>query len=231
MQQERYTGFSHLADQMSFIVVYPEGATGASGKAGWASGGVGRPHTNDVLFVSDLLDKLQRQLCIDPMRIYATGFSNGGGMVFVLACKMAGRIAAFAPVAGAFFRVMPSCAPNRSVPILEFHGTSDYVTPYAGNPYLHETSVSDWLSFWSTADGCRPGVQSFLTLGSVTGLEWTGCTGDGIVVHYRLNGGTHVWPGGVGGPAGVPTVDQMVNASLLIWQFFRLHPLPRMIFT
>jgi polyhydroxybutyrate depolymerase len=230
-QQERYTGFSKLADQMSFIVVYPQGAIGAGGATGWDSGGVGRPKTNDVQFVSDLLDKLQRELCIDSRRIYATGFSNGGGMTFVLACRLAERIAAFAPVAGSYFPVMPSCAPGRSVPILEFHGTSDYIVPYTGQPNLHEISVPDWLSFWATEDGCRPNAQTFLPPGSVDGLEWTGCRGGAIVVHYRLDGGTHVWPGGIGGPLRVPTVDQLLDASQLIWRFFLLHPLPPVIFT
>jgi len=36
------------------------------------------------------LTTLQRQMCVDPQRIYATGYSNGGGMANLLACKLAG---------------------------------------------------------------------------------------------------------------------------------------------
>jgi polyhydroxybutyrate depolymerase len=100
IQQERRSGMSLLADQQGFIAVYPQGVVGPDGWTGWATGLRGRPQVNDVLFVSDLLNHLQSVLCIDPLRIYATGFSNGGGMTNVLACTLAGRLAAFAPVSG-----------------------------------------------------------------------------------------------------------------------------------
>src|SRR2546425_9668380 len=38
-----------------------------------------RSHVDDVGFTTDLIDHLQFTLCVDPHRIYAVGFSNGGG--------------------------------------------------------------------------------------------------------------------------------------------------------
>ncbi len=102
IQQERRSGMSLLADQQGFIAVYPQGVVGPDGRTGWATGAPERPQVNDVLFVSDLLNHLQGILCLDPLRIYATGFSNGGGMTNVLACTLAGRLAAFAPVSGSY---------------------------------------------------------------------------------------------------------------------------------
>jgi polyhydroxybutyrate depolymerase len=66
---------------------------------------------NDILFVSDLLTHLQGMLCIDPYHIYAPGFSNGGGMTNLLACRLAERIAAFAPVSGSYPPVPGGCHP------------------------------------------------------------------------------------------------------------------------
>ena len=48
----------------------------------------------DVRFISELIDKLEAAYNIDPARIYANGFSNGGGMAFVLSCTLSDRIAA-----------------------------------------------------------------------------------------------------------------------------------------
>ncbi len=55
----------------------------------------------DVRFISDLVDELEKDYNIDPTRIYADGLSNGGGMAFVLSCKLSDRIAAVGMVAAA----------------------------------------------------------------------------------------------------------------------------------
>jgi len=75
-QQEHRSGMSLLSDQQGFIAVYPQGLVGPDGRTGWATGAGNSPQVNDVLFVSDLLNHLQGIFCIDPRRIYATGFSN-----------------------------------------------------------------------------------------------------------------------------------------------------------
>ncbi len=224
--QELYTGFSRLADARGFIVVYPQGATGPGGRTGWASGAPDRPDTNDVLFVTDLLDRLQAELCINLQRIYATGFSNGGGMTALLACRMATRIAAFASVSGSYYPVVSACNPGRAVPVLEIHGTRDRTVPYDGEPAMHELPVLDWLQGWVKQDGCQPQPQQFFSSGAVTGLEWTGCQDGAVVIHYRLNGGIHAWPGGVTRTP-LPSVDQTLDASELIWEFFTMHSLVR----
>jgi polyhydroxybutyrate depolymerase len=224
--QEWLTGFSALADKVGLIVVYPQGAAPRGGTFGWASGGPMRPDTNDVLFVSDLLNVLQSRLCIDPDRIFATGFSNGGGFTAVLACQMASRIAAFASVAGSYYPLPDGCAPGRPVPILEFHGTADRTVPYGGRAALGELSTLEWLQFWAAQDGCNSEALQFLNSGAVTGLEWSGCQDNSAVVHYRLNGGVHVWPGGADSLKRLPLSDRAINATNVIWEFFAEHPLP-----
>jgi polyhydroxybutyrate depolymerase len=224
--QEWVTGFSQLADKAGFIVVYPQGAAPPGGTFGWASGGVKRPDTNDVLFVSDLLNRLQSQLCIDQNRIYATGFSNGGGFTALLACTMALRIAAFAPVSGSYYAVPDGCDPGRAVSIMEFHGTADRTVPYGGRAQLGEVSTLDWLQAWAGRDGCDPTAHQFVTTPAVTGLEWTGCQDGAVIMHYRLNGGIHVWPGGASTLRRLPVSDLAINATHVIWEFFAAHPLP-----
>lgn len=223
--QERYTGFSWLADQRGFIVAYPQGVVGPDGRTGWASGGPNKPQTNDVLFVSDLLTRLQGELCIDARRIYATGFSNGGGMTSVLACRMARRIAAFAPVSGSYYPLTGGCAPGRPVPILEFHGTNDYTVPYNGRPGQDELATQDWLQAWAARDGCAHGPSRLFAQAGVTELAWSDCQGGVTVEHYRITGGVHVWPGGLPSSR-LPPPDRRVSAIALIWQFFAAHPLP-----
>ncbi len=112
---QRMTGFSTLADQAGFVVAYPQGVRGPYGATGWSSGGRGHPTLNDTLFVSDMLNTIQARLCINPRHIYASGFSNGGGMTWMLSCMLARRIAAFASVSGSYYPVKGSCEPGRAV--------------------------------------------------------------------------------------------------------------------
>jgi len=230
-QQERRSGMSLLADQQGFIVVYPQGLVGPDGQTGWSTGLRGRPWVNDVLFISDLLNHLQSILCIDPLRIYATGFSNGGGMTNVLACTLAGRLAAFAPVSGSYPPYPGGCHPVRPVPILEFHGTADRIVPYNGSQSRQLPSILAWLEGWATRDGCAMGPAVFYKQVNVTGLEWTDCRGNATVVHYRIQGEGHRWPSITfkepGGTTG--TIVKALSVSALIWSFFQQHPLPGLV--
>jgi polyhydroxybutyrate depolymerase len=224
-QQEHRSGLSLLADQQGFIAVYPQGVVGPDGQTGWATGLRNRPRVNDVLFVSDLLNHLQAILCIDPHRIYATGFSNGGGMTNVLACTMAGRLAAFAPVSGSYPPYPGGCHPVRPVPLLEFHGTADPTVPYNGSARERYPAILTWLQGWATRDGCTRGPTVFYKQANVTGLEWTNCQGNAIVIQYRISGAGHVWPHVRFNKPGGPAASSL-SAAALIWSFFQQHPLP-----
>jgi polyhydroxybutyrate depolymerase len=222
--QAYISGFTALAREQDFIVAYPQGLRGPDGKTGWATGLPLRAPVNDVLFVSDLLSHLQATLCINPQRIYATGFSNGGGMTDLLACKLARRIAAFASVSGSYPPVLGGCDAQRAVPIMEFHGTADSIVPYKGNPLKGEPPIPLWLHQWALRDDCTKGPLTFYRSRRVIGQEWTDCKGDAVVIGYRILGEGHRWP--------VILFDVRTGkgvypgtASDLIWSFFQSHSL------
>src|SRR5579862_3103204 len=175
-KQEAISGFSQLADRLGFLVVYPQGLVGSDGATGWASGKPHTTHANDVLFVSDLLTRLQEQFCVNPQRIYAAGFSNGGGMTSFLACALAKRIAAFASVSGSYFSsAIGDCAPGRPVAVLEFHGTADRVVPYQGRPRQHELGALAWVTGWAVRDGCVGRPTESTVAKDVIRYVWRSC--------------------------------------------------------
>jgi polyhydroxybutyrate depolymerase len=216
---EHLTRFSTLADADHFIAVFPQGSVGPDGRTGWNTSRAKDPSVNDLLFVSQLLSHLQSQLCVDPARIYAAGFSNGGGFTAVLACRFSDRIAAFASVSGEYYPQPGGCDPARPVPILEIHGTSDGIVPYMGSRRLHYPSVSAWLSGWALHDGCRSGPSTFYLQSDVSGRAWTRCRGSGEVVQYTILSGWHVWPDSPS-PRPLPAPDTHFAATQVIWSFF-----------
>jgi polyhydroxybutyrate depolymerase len=212
-QQERVSGMSEKADQAGFIIVYPEGeGSPQRWNVGPREGG-----QRDLAFIRALIDHLAAQLSVDPARVYATGISNGGGMVNRLGCELADRIAAIAPVSGDYQRY-EDCHPPRPVPVVAFHGTADPIIPYNGNRFALP-SVPEWEAAWAERNGCAPTSSVTYQQGEVTGRSWDGCRAGATVTLYTIGGGRHNWPG-----RGPGTRD--VDATDAIWTFFAAHPMP-----
>lgn len=219
-------GYSKLS-RLPAVVAYPNGAigTGDGYRQAWQGAPYEPPGVDDVAFTEDLLDELQSTLCVDPGRTYATGKSNGAGLVGQLACRLPDRFAAVAPVAGAFYPgSLAGCAQARPVPVLELHGTGDTTIPYDGDPARDLPAVRDWVGAWVERDGCRPD-PSVSTIGSdVTRYHWSGCADDTAVQHVAVTGGGHVWPG-ADVYSGGGYVTSTIEAHRVIWRFFRRHRL------
>lgn len=196
---ERVTGFSREADAHGFIVVYPQGAIGPDGQTGWNTGRAGKdPMTDDVGFVDALVSHLQVTLYIDSSRIYATGFSNGGGFTAILACERAALFAAVGIDAGDYYPQPGGCHPSRAIPLLEIHGAADTIIPYQGSAALHYPPVRSWLDAWAARDGCTT-MRAIALSGRRAGatvIQWSGCSRGVMILHYALRGVAHIWPTG-----------------------------------
>jgi polyhydroxybutyrate depolymerase len=222
------TRWNDLADQYGFIAVYPAGTRFPLRWRIVGEAGSSLDPMRDVTFISDLIDKLEADYNIDPSRIYANGLSNGGGMSFLLLCKLSGRIAAIGTVAGAFSLPWEDCQPSRPVPAMIFHGTADPIVPFDGGRY-HDTdfffpAIPDWAATLAQRNGCDPDPDELPASGQVSGVRYSGCAAD--VVFYTITGGGHTWPGGEPIPeriAGTTTKD--IDATLTLWDFFQAHPL------
>jgi polyhydroxybutyrate depolymerase len=201
---------------------------------------------DDYRYFTDLLDNLEKDFTIDPARIYLTGLSNGGAMSHRLACELSDRIAAIAPIAGGNqFVALDYCNATRPVPILEIHGTTDRCWPYQGGlqtcaGFLTPRGFGGFVSIpatvagWAALNKCAPTpiVENLPDVApldgtSVTRITYQGCARGGDVVHLRINGGGHTWPGGssVLPYLMVGNLSREFNANKVMWEFFKAHPM------
>lgn len=203
--QESTSGMSPLADQAGFIVVYPQAWSPDASQAGrWYTGIEG--DNWDLAFVQDLLDHLKSRLNIDPGRVYAAGYSNGGTLIDLLGCELSDRFAAIASVSGAYADPTTACQPRRAVSVITFYGANDRAVPYEG---------PNWAPMWVERNGCDLTPTVVYEQAGVSGKSWGNCRDGAKVALYVVEGEGHTW------------FKNPLDASAVMWDFFTDHPLDR----
>jgi poly(3-hydroxybutyrate) depolymerase len=105
-------GLQKLSDNGA-IFVAPDGLGG-----GWANSG-----GEDLAFVDDMVELITDNYCVDTTRLYANGFSYGGGMSYALACARANVFRGVAIYNGA---VLSGCdGGNEPIAFWQMHGLTD----------------------------------------------------------------------------------------------------------
>jgi len=185
-QQMRMTQWNRLADRDNFIVVYPSAAKSAGPRV-WLVG--------DVPYITQLIDRLERDYNIDRSRVYANGFSNGGGMTFILSCTIADRIAAVGLSGAAQTVPWRWCRETRAIPAIIIHGTADPFVPYAGgpSPIVPDNhpfpSTPLWVTRWAARNRCAPHPAASRVARDVIRTTYSACAAD--VTFYAVEGGGH----------------------------------------
>lgn len=225
--QRQTSRWDKVAERNGFIVVFP---SGTEFPRIWHAQRPGAELAADVRFISELTDTLQANYSIDPVRIYADGLSNGGGMAFVLSCTLSDRIAAVGMVASAQSLPWSWCRDGRPVPMIAFHGTADPLTPYRGGAsWLADKPFPDiakWTANWARRNRCAPDPVESDVAADVVRFEYSDGADGAAGVLYTVIGGGHTWPGGAALPEWltVPT-SHSVDAASEMWAFFRQHRL------
>ena len=80
------SGFADMAATYDFVGVAPSGLLGPGGAPYWNA--TAAAENEDLAFLSDLLDHLERTLCVDTGRVFSIGMSNGAQTSSLLACRL-----------------------------------------------------------------------------------------------------------------------------------------------
>jgi polyhydroxybutyrate depolymerase len=186
--QQRTTGMNAKADEAGFVVVYPEGVD-RSWNAGACCGGAVSNEVDDVGFARALVAYMRGRVCVDPDRIYATGFSNGGRMSYRPGCEAADLFAAIAPVAGTKsfpdLENSPGCTPQRPIPLLDIMGSRD------SRIAAQRGQIAEWREF----NGCMvTEAEETYREGQHACYSHQQCTAGTSVTYCIVDGLGHAWP-------------------------------------
>jgi polyhydroxybutyrate depolymerase len=228
---EIYTRMAEEGDANGFATAFPEGE-GKPGWQGWNAGFInlsGTSSLDDVRFVSDVLDQVEKELSVDRKQEFVCGHSNGAFLANLIGSRLSNRLAAIGSVAGTIGvggKDIPD--PVSPVSVILFHGTADNMVAYAKGAHAMLTGVGaqDSAKWWADRDGCSP-TPAISTSGNATITLYSGGKVGTQVELVSIANGSHNWPGGYRyGPDGKPALETAtgVNAADLLWTFFRTHP-------
>lgn len=240
--------FDTLADEKGAIVVYPDGY-----KKFWndcrasADYAANIEKIDDSAFFAAMIDHFVQTRHVDPKRVYATGISNGGHMIYRLGLEIPQRFAALAAMAANLpvDANLDCTASGQPVSMAILNGTQDPINPYNGGLVSimgnssrgHVRSAEDTAQYWAGLAGAHRVDTTRLPEADGNSATWIDreiYRGDGSteIRLYTLHGAGHVMPvhagffmtrllgALLGGNAG-----DMESATEL-WEFFDAHRAP-----
>jgi polyhydroxybutyrate depolymerase len=237
---EKFSKFSALADREGFIVAYPDAV-----RHEWNDGREARSipsqarHVDDVAFVDAMITRIASAHRIDSHRVFAAGFSNGGIFAHYLGSRLAGRLAAIAPVGGGLAEPASGrFKPAAPLSVCIIHGAADKLVPYGGgevdvshNGRIIATEQS--ASLWTRQAGVLAAPTTSLLSGTTSDdhrrvkfTRWPAAKSGTEVVLYTIEDGGHAWPAEpeIRRERRLWRMPRSFDATTAIWDFFKKHP-------
>jgi polyhydroxybutyrate depolymerase len=209
-----YKVWLSIAEREGLILLIPDGEYGSDNYRGWndcREDARTNPPTDDVKFLDTLVDVVSEQYPVDPGRVYASGTSNGGNMVYRLAQEAGDKYKAVAAIVAAMPEKNKCSGPERPISVLIMNGTQDPILPYAGGGVGRRKSdkeergsvlsAAESVEYWATNNGIssRPSVKDYPDINTKDGStvrvkHYVGGRDNTEVVLYEIRGGGHTEP-------------------------------------
>jgi len=165
----------------------------------WSHVGSPTQARDDVAYVRSVIEDVRRRWPVDGTRVLAAGFSQGGSMVWDVACRLGAPFTHFAPVSGAFWEPLPesACAAG-PVRLHHVHGTADTVVPFEGR-WIRDTwkqgDVGEGFDVLRTTNACGDGAGRPFEQAGQSCRAWSDCA-PGSTLRLCLHDGGHSIPPG-----------------------------------
>ncbi|SNY59048.1 alpha/beta hydrolase family esterase [Paractinoplanes atraurantiacus] len=242
-KHREFTGraYDALAEGGAAVVVYADGYKGNWNDARRESAFPARAdNIDDVGFTRALVEKLAGSHGIDPAKVYAIGYSNGGQMVMRLAHEAPALIAGATVIAA----TMPAPesfllagAPSAPMPVLLINGTKDPIVKYEGGQFSwwarklfkvggRSLSAPETAAYFAGRNGITapPTTTNLPAADAATSVERTEYREPGrpTVALYTVHGGGHTIPGPAKAPAVMGRTNQDVHTAQMVDDFFTI---------
>src|SRR5260221_959671 len=163
-------------------------------------GNVGSPSQarDDLAFLHAVVADARPRWRVDGPWIVAAGFSQGGSMVWDLACHASEGFAVYLPVAGDFWLPYPTRCESGPVNLRHIHGMNDPTVPMGGRPLrggrYTQGDIGKSLAILQETDRCGSEADRIEQQGELKCWIWSSCA-SGKRLELCLHGDGHVMKG------------------------------------
>ncbi len=195
----RNKGIVNLMLARGYAVITPDGQPRENGKGRTWDFHPDRPATrNETAFLISVAEDAASKYQVRRDQMLLAGFSIGGSMTSYVACQAPDAFAAYAPLAGSFWRPHPDACAGR-VRLLHTHGKADRTVPLTGRRIglgFIQGNVFEAMEIWRATNGCAlADADQMVTQGIFTIKKWNDCQ-PGADLQFAMHEGAHSIPKG-----------------------------------
>ena len=192
------------------LLLWPNGTANSAGLRFWnatdACCNFEGTESDDVEWLTELIDEAVSLYGADPEAIVLIGHSNGGFMSHRMACERGSLVRSIVNVAGSnYYDFSGDCQDTGSPNILNIHGTLDTVILYEGGylwswgGWAEYPSANLSTSHWADRSGCDASptdvgsldLDAWLAGVDTSMLEHLGCDDGNRVALWTIDSGSH----------------------------------------
>jgi poly(hydroxyalkanoate) depolymerase family esterase len=209
------SGWSRLADEQGFALLYPEQqrANNPNGCFNWFDAGDTRRGSGEAESIHQMIAAVRARHAIDPRRVFITGLSAGGAMTATMLATYPEVFAGGAIIAGlphgvardmvqAFDRMRGHNLPGADGLSAAVRDASGHRGPWpkvsiwhgGGDATVSPANADAILSQWLGVHGLSPNPSQVERIGNVPHRSWSGSDGAVLVEDYIIPGMAHGTP-------------------------------------
>jgi poly(hydroxyalkanoate) depolymerase family esterase len=243
---DKASGWSQLADEQGFVLLYPEQqrSNNANGCFNWFEPHDTRRGAGEALSIRQMIAEVQNRLAIDPQRIFITGLSAGGAMAATMLATYPEIFAGGAIIAGlphgsaanmgqAFERMRGARRPSAAELQASLRKASDHPGPWPRISIWHGdadatvrvSNAEAILNQWRGVHGLPDHPTVVDRIDHVVHRAWHGPDGRILVEDYIIPGMAHGTPlkttgAGAYGSSAPFMLDVDISSTFRIAQFW-----------
>jgi polyhydroxybutyrate depolymerase len=183
-------GLRRAFSDAGILLVFPDG--------GAPDYWIHRPRSDsardEIAYTRTVLADVRHRWPVDEPLVWAAGFSNGGFMIWDLACNGQGEFLAYIALSGAFLEPLPANCPGGPVNLLGFHGLTDEMVPIEGREVEAHFIQGDLFASFvvlRAIDRCRRDPDWYETRGPFVVRAWNENCASGKRIAMVVHSGGH----------------------------------------
>ncbi|MEM6421482.1 MAG: hypothetical protein AAF698_02755 [Pseudomonadota bacterium] len=196
--------FRQVVTERGYVLIVPEALdvvnynTGRD--TGWSRAARRDEHPrDDIAFISRVIEHARSRFQVDRRRVLIVGQSDGGFLIWEIACHQPRLAAAYAVHAGTYGGPLPARC-QTPVRFLHAHGRRDRIVPFEAELHWPGWTVKaganpvEGLDLLARTNGCRDRSGAAVSrYRGFTRISWQGCNRTGAL-DYLVHGGGHAYP-------------------------------------